>query len=123
MDDKQIIKYKDSIFSRIKDKLLNLFKKEETPQPVIIQEKEPDDKRNDFRDELVVDGNKKKRLLQIRNEYENNRITEKQISDEDKAELTRIYKEETENINREIEKTRRNISKMMELLKKQQLKT
>ena len=123
MDDKQIIKYKDSIFSRIKDKLLNLFKKEEMPHPVIIQEKEPDDKRNGFIDELVVDGTKKQRLLQIRNEYENNRITEKQISESDKIELTKIYKEETENINREIEKTRRNISKMMELLKKQQLKT
>lgn len=123
MDDKQIIKYKDSIFSRIKEKLFSLFKKEEVQHAVIIQSEEQEDKRNGFIDELVVDGTKKQRLLQIRNEYENNKITEKQISESDKIELTKIYKEETENINREIEKTRRNISKMMELLKKQQLKT
>lgn len=123
MDDKQIIKYKDSIFSRIKEKLFNLFKKEEVPHPIIIQMEEQENKRNEFVDELVVDGTKKQRLLQIKNGYENNKITEKQISESDKIELTKIYKEETENINREIEKTRRNIAKMMELLKKQQLKT
>ena len=75
-------------------------------------------KDNKFREELVIDMKEQKRLENLKKQYDNNLIDEKDISKSDKISLTELYKKENQEIDMEIEKRKQNILRLLRNNKK-----
>ena len=76
-------------------------------------------KRNNFKKEIAVrQNNKKQKMLELKQKYENNEIFEKDLSDEEMQALIELYKEEEKNIDQDIAIRKMHIENMLKKMKK-----
>lgn len=120
MMNNKLIPYKENIFIKISNFFKKLFfrKKEYIEESVDektiynIQQKE------NFVENIVIKENEKeKRLKELQLQYDNGKIDEEDISDEDMDRLIEMYEKETEELNKETEKIKIHIYQMLKELK------
>lgn len=102
---KELMKYKETIFSKIQKFFRNLMPKGNDKKEV----GKIDDKK-DFSEYIVVRENKEEtRLRRLKTSYDNGEISEEKISDEDMDKLIEMYDKEIEELKKDTERTRKNI--------------
>lgn len=100
-----LIKYKETIFSKIKSFIKNITSKEKDKK-----ETENIAYKKDFSEHIVVPENKEEaRLRRLKISYDNREISEEKISDEDIDKLLEMYDKEIEALKKDTENIRRNI--------------
>ena len=93
-----------------------IFKKNVEVKKKIVIPKET----NSFKERIKIQEDKeRKRLLELRDKWENGEIKADDISDEEIDKIVEIYNEETKKIEEETEIIKRNISKMLKELKQE----
>lgn len=111
-----MIPYKEGIFSKIYKFFKKLFRKNVEVKKEIVIPKET----NSFKERIVIQEDKeRKRLLELRDKWENGEIEADDISDEDIDKIVEIYNEETKKIEEETQTIKQNISKMLKELKQE----
>lgn len=74
---------------------------------------------NNFKQKIRIEQDKEKlRILKLQEDYKNGLIKEDEISKEDYQKLLDLYDEQNKKINKEIERDKIQIRKMLEELKK-----
>lgn len=114
MKEIMLINQSNSIFARIKNFIINLFKKKE-------MKKEEDilSNKNDFKKRIIIEGDKEKaRLLNLQQKFENGNILEEDINEEDFIKLHELYDEQIEAINKETEMYKKRILEIKAKLNK-----
>ena len=111
-----MIPYKEGIFNKIYKFFKKLFRKNVEVKKEIVIPKE----KNSFKERIIIQEDKeRKRLLELRDKWENGEIKADDISDEEIDKIVEIYNEETKKIEEETEIIKRNISKMLKELKQE----
>ena len=107
---------KNTIFSKIKNFILNLFNKK---QKEMEKEEYKFNKENDFKQRIIVEEDKEKtRLLNLQQEFEKGNIQEEDIDEADVEKLHKLYDEQIEEINKQTEMYKEKILKIKEKLNK-----
>lgn len=116
MKNNELIIYKKSIFRKISDFFKKIFlKKEVLKNKVIIVNNDKDD---NFIQNIQIKENKEElRLLQLKQQYENEETDEEDISDEDIDNLCKLYEKETDELNADTERRKNHIAQMLKELK------
>ena len=114
-NNKQLIKYKERIFSIIKKIFLIFFKKENKDTRKIIDSSDNElSKENQFLKDISRDEMKEKeRILNLKLLYDNGQLDPYEISDEDIQKIIYLYEDETKNLNCDTEKRLTRIEKML----------
>lgn len=113
---KSVIPYKEGIFSKIYKFFKGLFRKKTNVKTNI----EVQEENNDFKEKIVVEEDKeKKRILDLREKWENGEIYEEDISDEDIDKIVEMYNEETKKIEEKTKFIKQDILKMLKELKQE----
>ncbi len=105
-NNKQLIKYKESIFSIIKKFFLIFFKKENKDVTKITDSSDNElSKENQFLKDISREEIKEKeRILNLKLLYDNGQLDPYEISDEDIQKIISLYEDETKNLNCDTEK-------------------
>ena len=110
---KELIKYKETIFSKIKSFIRNITSKETEKKEI-----ENISHKKDFSEHIVVRENKEEaRLRRLKTSYDNREISEEKISDEDIDRLLEMYDKEIEELKKDTENIRRNIEGIIKVKK------
>lgn len=116
MKETGLIEKKNTIFSKIKNFISNLFNKKEKEEE---NEEYKFNNDNDFKQRIIVEENKEKtRLLNLQREFENGNIQEEDIDEADVEKLHKLYDEQIEEINKQTEMYKEKILKIKEKLNK-----
>ncbi len=116
MKETGLIEKKNTIFSKIKNFISNLFNKKEKEEE---KEEYKFNNDNDFKQRIIVEENKEKtRLLNLQQEFENGNIQEEDIDEADVEKLHKLYDEQIEEINKQTEMYKEKILKIKEKLNK-----
>lgn len=116
MKETGLIEKKNTIFSKIKNFISNLFKKKET-ETQIEECKFNND--NDFKQRIIVEEDKEKtRLLNLQQEFEKGNIKEEDIDEADVEKLHKLYDEQIEEINKQTEMYKKKILEIKAKLNK-----
>lgn len=111
-----MIPYKEGIFNKIYKFFKKLFRKNVEVKKEIVIPKET----NSFKERIIIQEDKeRKRLLELRDKWENGEIKVDDISDEDIDKIVKIYNEETKKIEEETQIIKQNISRMLKELKQE----
>ena len=111
-----MIPYKEGIFNKIYKFFKKLFRKNVEVKKEIVIPKET----NSFKERIIIQEDKeRKRLLELRDKWENGEVEVDDISDEDIDKIVKIYNEETKKIEEETQIIKQNISKMLKELKQE----
>ena len=103
MKNNELIIYKKSIFRKISDFFKKIFSKKEVLQneDIIVN----NEKNDSFIKNIQIKENKEElRLLQLKQQYENEETDEEDISDEDIDNLCKLYEKETDELNADTER-------------------
>ena len=105
-NNKQLIKYKESIFSIIKKFFLIFFKKENKDVTKITDSSDNElSKENQFLKDISREKIKEKeRILNLKVLYDKGQLDPYEISDEDIQKIISLYEDETKNLNCDTEK-------------------
>lgn len=116
MKETTLIEKKNTIFSKIKKFIANLFKKKE----IEIQKEECEfNNGNDFKQRIIVEEDKERtRLLNLQQEFENGNIQEEDIEEADVQKLHKLYDEQIEEINKQTEMYKKKILEIKSKLNK-----
>ena len=115
MKNNKLIVYKKSIFRKISEFFKKIFSKKEVLSKEVIITNE---KNNNFLENIQIKEDKEElRLLQLKQQYENGKIDEEEISDEDVDKLCELYKKETDKLNADTERRKNYIAQMLKELK------
>lgn len=120
MMNNKLIPYKENIFIKISNFFKKLFfrKKEYIEESVDEKTIYNIQKKENFVENIVIKENEKeKRLKELQLQYDNGKIDEEDISDEDMDRLIEMYEKETEELNKETEKIKIHIYQMLKELK------
>ena len=116
MRSNELIPYKENIFAKISNFFKKLFfkKKESIDETSIVN--------NEYRDSFIEnitikENEEEKRLKNIQLQYDNGKIEEEDISDEDMDKLIEMYKIETEKLNADTQRRKIHIAQMLKELK------
>lgn len=116
MKETGLIEKKNTIFSKIKNFISNLFNKKE--KEVQKEERECNNE-NDFKQRIIVEEDKEKvRLLNLQQEFENGNIQEEDIEEVDVEKLHKLYDEQIEEINKQTEMYKKKILEIKAKLNK-----
>ena len=112
--ERQMIKYKESIFHKIKNFFNKIFSKKNKEQ-IEVEVLDDNKNRNErFKENIIIRKNpEQQRILELKRKYDNEEISEDEISLEDMDSLINLYKEETKALNDDTEKRKRNIQVML----------
>ena len=111
-----MISYKEGIFNKIYKFFKKLFRKNVEVKKEIVIPKET----NSFKERIIIQEDKeRKRLLELRDKWENGEVEVDDISDEDIDKIVKIYNEETKKIEEETQIIKQNISRMLKELKQE----
>lgn len=111
-----MIPYKEGIFNKIYKFFKKLFRKNVEVKKEIVIPKET----NSFKERIIIQEDKeRKRLLELRDKWENGEVEVDDISDEEIDKIVEIYNEETKKIEEETQIIKQNISKMLKELKQE----
>lgn len=111
-----MIPYKEGIFNKIYKFFKKLFRKNVEVKKKIVIPKET----NSFKERIIIQEDKeRKRLLELRDKWENGEVEVDDISDEDIDKIVKIYNEETKKIEEETQIIKQNISRMLKELKQE----
>ena len=90
--------YKETIFTKIKKFIFNIFKRNK-PKQEEINYQEINDNSNNFVEEIVVKKSEEEvELLQLQDDYKNNCIYEEEIPEEHKNKLIELYKKQNKEL-------------------------
>lgn len=105
-NNKQLIKYKESIFSIIKKFFLIFLKKENKDVTKITDSSDNElSKENQFFKDISIEEIKEKeRILNLKVLYDKGQLDPYEISDEDIQKIISLYEDETKNLNCDTEK-------------------
>lgn len=105
-NNKQLIKYKESIFSIIKKFFLIFLKKENKDVTKITDSSDNElSKENQFLKDISREEIKEKeRILNLKVQYDKGQLDPYEISDEDIQKIISLYEDETKNLNCDTEK-------------------
>ena len=105
-NNKQLIKYKESIFSIIKKFFLIFLKKENKDVTKITDSSDNElSKENQFLKDISIEEIKEKeRILNLKVLYDKGQLDPYEISDEDIQKIISLYEDETKNLNCDTEK-------------------
>ena len=110
---KELIKYKETIFSKLKSFIKNITSKEKEKKEI-----ENIAHKKDFSEHIVARENKEEaRLRRLKTSYDNREISEEKISDEDIDRLLEMYDKEIEELRKDTENIRRNIEGIIKVKK------
>ena len=121
MKNNKLVLYKESIFTKIFNFFKNLFFKKNNALE-INNESFSYNYNNKEKEEFIEDiqikeDREEKRLRELQKLYDNGYIDEDDISDEDIDKLIVMYEKETEELNKDTEIRKMNISRMLKDLK------
>ena len=111
MKNNELIIYKKSIFRKISDFFKKIFSKKEVLQneDIIVN----NEKNDSFIKNIQIKENKEElRLLQLKQQYENEETDEEDISDEDIDNLFKLYEKETDELNADTERRKNHLAQM-----------
>lgn len=115
MKDKELLEYKEGFFTKIKNKILNIFRKQNNTNAnssSVTLEKNNTIQRNSFTTSIKVEENEEKtRIHKLQKAYQRGTILEEEIKEDDYKKLIELYEEQ----NRELEGK---INQKKEVLKK-----
>ena len=117
---KDLVKYKESIFLKIKRCFSNFFFKKRFKKENLNVDNniKPLKSNRDFSKDILVKENKEeKRLKNLKLLYDNKKIDEKEISDDDIDKLIEMYDIEIQKLSDDTEIRKRNISNLMKSYK------
>lgn len=116
MKETGLIEKKNTIFSKIKNFISNLFNKKEKE----VQKEECEfNTENDFKQRIIVEEDKEKvRLLNLQQEFEKGNIQEEDIDEVDVEKLHKLYDEQIEEINKQTEMYKKKILEIKAKLNK-----
>lgn len=116
MKETGLIEKRNTIFSKMKNFIANLFKKKE----IEIQNEECEvNNGNDFKKRIIVEEDKERtRLLKLQQEFENGNIQEEDIEEADVQKLHKLYDEQIEEINKQTEMYKKKILEIKAKLNK-----
>jgi len=108
MKNNKLIKYKDNIFSKIKNLLKKVFNKDNVEEIEITTNNNMYS--NKFFDSIAIKKDEEQmRLKKLQLQYDNGEIKESDISREDVDKIIKMYKEETNLLNEDTNRRRKNI--------------
>lgn len=114
MKETGLIEKKDTIFSKIKSFISNLFNKKE-----LQKEEYKFNNDNDFKQRIIVEEDKEKtRLLNLQQEFEKGNIQEEDIDEVDVEKLHMLYDEQIEEINKQTKMYKKKILEIKAKLNK-----
>ena len=118
-NNKQLIKYKESIFSIIKKFFLIFLKKENKDVTKITDSSDNElSKENQFLKDISREEIKEKeRILNLKVLYDKGQLDPYEISDEDIQKIISLYEDETKNLNCDTEKRLTIIEKKLKEIK------
>lgn len=93
---KELVSYRETIFSKIKKSLKKFWKSEK--EETINEKREGIEKTDFFRNLKVNENREEERLKRLKKLYDNRELEEKNISNEDIDELIKMYDAEIEEL-------------------------
>lgn len=126
MENNKIISYRENIFRNFIRRILKFFRKKGPALEVAMESDENDinsikqveEEKENFKEQIISeDSLAKQRILALKMKYDNNEISEQDISEEDMDELIKLYNEETERLNKDTEIRKQHIAQMLKELK------
>lgn len=122
MENNNLIKYKENIFTKIFKFFKEKFNKnkhvEESYNKEYISHPATNFSNNDcFQNYRIIPNSEEIRLKKLQTLYENGEIDEDEISDEDIDKLVHMYEVETNELNMDTERRKNHIAKMLQELK------
>lgn len=108
-----LIHYKESLILKVKKFFENIISKEKDKK--IMNDIKP--KKNFLENIIIKENEREKRLKQLKHLYDNKKITEEEILDEDIDALIEMYDKEIEELNADTEKRKKHIMQMMKAQK------
>ena len=117
MSNNSLIPIKESIFSKIKNFLKNLFGQEtienyELENTENIIEDKQEIKKSNFAENIKVEETEEQKLLKLQRLIRERRISENDLSAEEKAKLSKLYNSQIENLRNSILQKRNKIMKI-----------
>ena len=117
MSNNSLIPIKESIFSKIKNSLKNLFGQEtienyELENTENIIEDKQEIKNSIFAENIKVEETEEQKLLKLQRLIRERRISENDLSAEEKAKLSKLYNSQIENLRNSILQKRNKIMKI-----------
>lgn len=120
MKNNKLISYKENAFTRILNFFKKLFfkKKKATVEDIDKTPIYNNQYKDSFIENIVIKENEEeKRLKSLQLQYDNGKIDEEEISDDDMDKLIALYEKETEELNADTEKRKIHIAYMLKKLK------
>lgn len=120
MKSNKLVSYKENIFTKISNFFKRiLFRKNEVFTEAIDEEPTYNNrcKENFIENIAVKENEEEKRLKDLQLLYDNGKIDEENISDEDMDKLIKMYEKETEELNADTQRRKNHIAQMLKELK------
>ena len=98
---KELIKYEEGFFSKLKKFFSNLFKKGNDVEEIQYNSEE---EQNEFRSSIEIKQNKDElKIINLQKQYKAGNIKEEDMADEERKKLIELYKTQNEALRNEIE--------------------
>lgn len=120
MKNNKLIKYNDSVFSKIFHFFKKLFSRKNISTGKNINEKTITDNKNkvDFLENVKFkESEEEKSLKQLKLQYDNGEIDEDDLTEEEIEKLVTLYEKETEELNADTARRKNHIAQMLKELK------
>lgn len=120
MKSNKLISYKENIFTKISTffKKLFLMEKKSTLKDIYETPIYREEQKEQFIENITIkENNEEKRLKALQLQYDNGKIDEKDIADEDIDRLIEMYEKETEKLNADTKRRKNHITQMLKELK------
>ena len=119
MKDNKLVPYREKFFKKVVDIVRKAFaigKNTVVPNDIVLEKELFNAKKENeafINNVLVKEDEEEKRLESLRIQYENGEIEEEDIGEEDLEKLVAKYEKETEELERDTEKRREHIARML----------
>ncbi len=116
MENKELVEYKEGFFTKIKNKILNMFKKQnkENVNSSVVSKEE----NSSFTAAIKVEENEEKsRILKLQKAYQRGAILEEEIKEDDYKKLVELYEEQNRELEEKINQKKEELKKLIYGLK------
>ncbi len=119
MENKELVEYKEGFFTKIKNKIVNIFKKQSNSSADNNLPKENNVSQNkSFVKSIEVEVDEEKtRIHKLQKAYQRGAILEEEIKQEDYQKLVELYEEQNKELEKQINQKKDELKKIIDGLK------
>jgi hypothetical protein len=115
---KNMMVYKENLFTKIKNFFLNIFRKDTSKDEIIENTTNVMNNKSNFRSNITIKQDEEEmKILKLQQDYKAGNILEQDMTDEEHKKLIELYKKQNDDLKEKIEIKKNNLRKRLNDLK------